>query len=55
MTRLERKRERQYHPFGAKEIINPRILPQQTSQIRIPRSLSASDNMTRLKRKKLSI
>ena len=91
------KRERQYDPFRAKEIINRRILPQQTSQIymytsffkperqhdpfrekeiinrgkklstegychneqarytRIPRSLSVSDNMTRLERKKLSI
>ena len=48
------KRERQYDPFGAKEIINRRILPQQTSQICIPRSLSVSDNMTRLERKKLS-
>ena len=29
------KRERQYNPFRAKEIMNRRILPQQTSQIYI--------------------
>ena len=41
------KRERQYDPCRAKR--------QQTSQKCIPRSLSVSDNMTRVERKELTI
>ena len=57
------KRERQHDPFRAKEIINRGkklsiegyCHNKQARYTRIPRSLSVSDNMTRLERKKLSI
>ena len=50
------KRERQYDPFGAKEIINRGSRDTATTNDHvIARSLSVSKNMTRLERKKLSI
>ena len=63
------KRERQYDPCRAKEINNPGTrryrksvgenkqeqAKTRTSLVCIPRSLSVSDNMTRVGRKKLTI